>query len=113
MRIRHIGALMCALFIASTMSPYPAKPGSSFTFKLIWRRLLRIRRSWAIQLIGTIGCLLAGTRPIFAQGGLPPPGAPLPTMKSLDQVEPRTNLAQPVGPATLPININTEGSYYL
>ncbi len=50
----------------------------------------------------------------FGQGSLtPPPGAPGPTMKTLDQVEARTPLAQPIAPATLPITINSAGSYYL
>jgi len=43
----------------------------------------------------------------FAQGSLTPPGAPAPTMKSLDQVEPRTAIT------TLPASINQSGSYYL
>ncbi len=50
----------------------------------------------------------------FGQGSLtPPPGAPGPTMKTLDQVEARTPLSQPVAPATLPIVISSSGSYYL
>jgi hypothetical protein len=50
----------------------------------------------------------------FGQGSLtPPPGAPGPTMKTLDQVEARTPLGQPIAPATLPITINSAGSYYL
>ena len=41
------------------------------------------------------------------QGILTPPGAPGPTMKSLDQVEPRTPIS------SVPYAINTSGSYYL
>src|SRR5258705_13544827 len=35
----------------------------------------------------------------FAQGSLTPPGAPAPTMKTLDEVEPRTNLQATPAPA--------------
>jgi hypothetical protein len=43
----------------------------------------------------------------FAQGALTPPGAPAPTMKRLDQVEPRTLIA------SLPFTITNSGAYYL
>ncbi|HYG21362.1 MAG TPA: right-handed parallel beta-helix repeat-containing protein [Verrucomicrobiae bacterium] len=43
----------------------------------------------------------------FAQGSLTPPGAPVPTMRSLGQVEPRTPIA------SLPFVITNSGSYYL
>ena len=43
----------------------------------------------------------------LAQGGLTPPGAPTPTMKSLAQIEPRTPIS------TLPFNITQPGSYYV
>src|SRR5437588_5898173 len=43
----------------------------------------------------------------FAQGTLTPPGAPAPTMKSLDQIEPRTIITN------LPVTISSRGSYYL
>ena len=43
----------------------------------------------------------------FAQGSLTPPGAPAPTMKALDQIEPRTPISG------LPYQITNAGSYYL
>ena len=43
----------------------------------------------------------------FAQGSLTPPGAPTPTMKTLDQIEARTPIT------TVPFTITRPGSYYL
>ena len=43
----------------------------------------------------------------FGQGALTPPGAPAPTMKSLDQIEPRTPIS------AVPFTITNSGSYYL
>ena len=62
--------------------------------------------------------LLAPTA--FSQGTLTPPGAPAPTMKKLDEVEPRTNLQATPAPAGVDASnasyhfvINQPGSYYL
>jgi len=44
---------------------------------------------------------------LFAQGSLTPPGAPAPTMKTLNQVEPRTPIS------SAPFTISAPGSYYL
>src|SRR5438445_10077681 len=43
----------------------------------------------------------------LAQGPLTPPGAPAPTMKTLDQIEPRTPIS------SVPFTISQAGSYYL
>src|SRR4051812_49280805 len=43
----------------------------------------------------------------FGQGGLTPPGAPAPTMKTLDQIEARTLIS------AVPFTIDASGSYYL
>ncbi len=52
--------------------------------------------------------LPTGALPLLAQGPLtPPPGAPAPTMKTLEQVEPRTPIS------SLPFTIDASGSYYL
>src|SRR5256885_12829047 len=56
----------------------------------------------------------------FPQGSLTPPGAPAPTMKRVDEVEPRTNLQASPAPAGVDTTnpnyqfvINQPGSYYL
>jgi hypothetical protein len=47
------------------------------------------------------------TSTLFAQGSLTPPGAPAPTMKTLDQIEARTPIS------SVPFTISQPGSYYL
>ena len=56
--------------------------------------------------------LLALPALAFAQGALTPPGAPAPSMKSLDQIEPRTTLGA-VGTNTATLTITQPGAYVL
>ena len=80
--------------------------------------LFALRNASAAFFILGVSCLT-----LFAQGPLPPPGAPGPTMKTLDQID--THVAQ-VGETRIPIDtvhtpgdasnlfiINKPGSYYL
>ena len=68
----------------------------------------------AALLLSTINSQLSTC---FAQGSLTPPGAPAPTMKSLDEVEPRINIQRTINPLPNDANyhyiISTPGSYYL
>ncbi|MEM9080143.1 MAG: hypothetical protein AAGC74_05560 [Verrucomicrobiota bacterium] len=65
----------------------------------------------------TITTLLATTGLLLAQGSLTPPGAPASTMKTLDQIEPRTPLIASSPGVSIngsgTITISQSGSYYL
>jgi parallel beta-helix repeat protein len=50
---------------------------------------------------------------VFAQGTLTPPGAPGAMMKTLDQLEPRTDVGTLSGDPSSEVVITNEGSYYL
>jgi parallel beta-helix repeat protein len=58
----------------------------------------------------SIASLLTLSR-IFSQGPLVPPGAPAPTMKTLDQLDAKLEKRTPI--ASLPFAISASGSYYL
>src|SRR5688572_21135329 len=51
--------------------------------------------------------LTATTASLHSQGLLVPPGAPAPTMKTLEQIEPRTPIS------SIPFTITQPGSYYV
>ena len=50
---------------------------------------------------------------LLAQGNLTPPGAPAATMKTLDQIEPRIDVAKLPGDVGSHVIISNAGSYYL
>ena len=64
----------------------------------------RVTPDW---LLITAALLFLPASTAFPQGSLTPPGAPAPTMKSLDQIEARTPIS------SAPFTINASGSYYL
>ncbi|MCF7848459.1 MAG: right-handed parallel beta-helix repeat-containing protein, partial [Kiritimatiellales bacterium] len=64
-------------------------------------------------IIIAIAAMLGFSISSFAQGGLTPPGAPTETMKTLEQVEPRIDLATVTGDKFYHHIILEPGSYYL
>lgn len=57
--------------------------------------------------------MLSAAISALGQGALTPPGAPTPTMKTLDQLEPRIDVATLSGDSDSKYVISTSGSYYL
>lgn len=60
-----------------------------------------------VKLLTVSLCTFLLAASALAQGSLTPPGAPAPSMKTLDQVEPRTPIS------SLPYTITNSGSYYV
>jgi hypothetical protein len=67
-----------------------------------------IASGFALALLSTLNPQLSTA---FAQGSLTPPGAPAPTMKSLDQIDAKLEKRTPI--SSLPITITQPGAYYL
>jgi len=65
---------------------------------------INIHHYAAVLLLSTFSLLPSA---LLAQGSLTPPGAPAPTMKTLDQIEARTPIS------SAPFTISVPGSYYL
>ncbi len=83
---------------------YNKQTQSSKNMKAI-RRSRRVAPLAALVLLSTLSSQLSTC---LAQGSLtPPPGAPAPVMKSLDEIEPRTAIS------SAPFIISKPGSYYL
>src|SRR4051794_3515763 len=86
-----------------------------------WRTQINPRMSQHITIrVVTAAAFLSLPLSVFPQGSLTPPGPPAPTMKKLDEVEPRTNLQATPAPAGVDTSnadyqfiINQPGSYYL
>jgi len=70
-------------------------------------------RAGATYVVMGIAILVLAGSPASRAGSLEPPGPPAPTMKTMDQVEPRTPLESVLGNVFYLHVIETPGSYYL
>jgi hypothetical protein len=69
-------------------------------------------KNYLVVLAG-IGALFATIQSGFAQGALTPPGAPAPTMKSLDQIYAQLEARTAITNTSSLVTISQPGSYYL
>ena len=86
------------------LPPAVARASRPPHFEMRRQPLTQVLRGVALALSG--GFLLLALPMLLAQGPLIPPGGPVPTMKTLDQVEPRAPISQ------LGATISSAGSYY-
>jgi hypothetical protein len=72
----------------------------------------QLAATWLLALL-LLAAINASLSTCFAQGSLTPPGAPVPSMKSLAQIEPRTPINTLSGDSQDLYVISQPGSYYL
>lgn len=66
-----------------------------------------------LTLVAFVSTLCLSSSELRAQGSLTPPGPPGPTMKTLDQIEPRIDISTLPGDGTYLHVISVPGSYFL
>ena len=101
------------------MMKVPSTLGIAALLLLSVLRTLLVRHVCYPLLVCCLAAWLSFPLSVFPQGPLAPPGAPTPSMKSLDQIQPRTDLFNAPSAAVTTSNsnyhyiINQPGSYYL